>query len=400
MMKKYLSYCILALALVSCVHPDAENPYEGMLCTMDVKLIYPEGHSEAAREGVAVRLEEINTMASYSGATADDAVARMSVPCGLYRISVSDRLDNSIFNATLDKVRFTSDSEINIELTYSKAGTLVVKEIYCGGCTKAPASGNYQSDKYIIIHNNDTRTTYLDGLCFGTLAPYNSNSANPWGGIQDVAYIIQVVWQFGGDGTSFPLESGEDAVICINGAIDHTTMYPESVNLNNGDYFVCYNQTYFTNTSYHPAPGDKIRNDHILEVVEKLGQANAYAFSINSPTVVLFRPVGCTMKEYLQQADKIVSMPGSTADRVAVIPWEWIIDGVEVFNGSTTANNKRIRSDVDAGYVTLSATYQGRSLMRKVDEQASAQHGYTVLADTNNSSNDFVELEKASLHHE
>lgn len=391
---------LLLLLLCACVRPDSVNPYDGKLCTMNIRLQYPEGYQQAARAGVEVKLEEINTLGRFSTFTADDACATANLPRGFYRISVSDRLDKDIFNGTVDKFLFTSESEITVELTYSKAGSLVIKEIYCGGCTKEPAVGTYQSDKYIILHNNDIGTVYLDSLCFGTLAPYNSNSNNPWGGIMDFAPIIQALWQFGGDGTSFPLAPGEDAVLCLNGAIDHTTMYPLSVNLNNADYFVCYNQTYFTNTSYHPVPGDQIRTDHILDVVEKLGQANAYAFSQNSPTVIIFRPEGCSIREFIKREGSIIQIPGSTVDRVVKIPWEWIIDGVEVFNGSTTSNNKRIRSDVDAGYVTLSATAKGRSLMRLVDEEASMANGYEVLRDSNNSSEDFVELKQASLHHD
>ncbi|KAB6338615.1 DUF4876 domain-containing protein, partial [Bacteroides xylanisolvens] len=50
------------------------------------------------------------------------------------------------------------------------------------------------------------------------------------------------------------------------------------------------------------------------------------------------------------------------------------------------------------GYVTQSATYNGRSLYRHVDEEATQEAGYEVLVDTNNSSTDFYEREKQSLH--
>ncbi len=45
-----------------------------------------------------------------------------------------------------------------------------------------------------------------------------------------------------------------------------------------------------------------------------------------------------------------------------------------------------------------SDVFMGRSLMRRVDEQASASAGYEVLSDTNNSLNDFYETDKQSLH--
>lgn len=398
MMKRLPISLLIVLCAVSCVNVHTDNPYEASSCSVCVTLQYPDGYAGFARAGVEVSLEEMNNTFVYSLFTDASGKAVARLPRGLYRVSVSDRSGQSIFNGTCDKVAVNGATNLALPLKYSKAGTLVIREIYCGGCKKLPEVGDYQSDKYIILHNNDTRTVYLDSLCFGTLAPYNSNSSNPWGEIQDFAPIIQALWQFGGDGRSFPLESGQDAVLCLNGAIDHTVQYPLSVNLNKSDYFVCYNSTYFTNTVYHPAPGDQIARERILDVVVKVGKANAYAFSISSPTVVIFRPQDTTIQEFVQRGDTVIPIPGSTSDNVVTIPWEWILDGVEVFNGSTTSNNKRLSSDVDAGFVTLSDTFLGHSLVRRVDEQASAENGFTVLQDTNNSSNDFVEFEKATLH--
>jgi len=398
MMKKLL-ISLTVLVCVCCVKPSSDDPYNGALCSVSVRLEYPEGYAEAVREGVQVALEEVNNLYDYDARTDAWGCASISLPSGLYRISVSDRLGTAIFNGTLDRVHINSASSISIALKYSKAGTLIIKEIYCGGCKKLPEIGDYQADKYVMLHNNDSRTVYLDSLCFGTLAPYNSNSSNPWGGIRDVAPIIQALWQFGGTGTSFPLEPGEDAVLCLCGAIDHTAQYPLSVNLNRPGYFVTYNNTYFTNTSYHPAPGDKIASDHILDVVEKVGSANAYTFSINSPTAIIFRSVGCSIREYVKREGTITDVPGAR-DRVIEIPWDWIIDGVEVFNGASSSNNKRIRDDVDAGFVYQTNTYLGRSLIRNVDVQSSEENGYEVLVDTNNSSVDFYERQTASLHDE
>ena len=400
-MKKILSYILLLPVLVSCINLQDRNPYGPSLFKIEIRLKYPQEFSQAAREGVKVSIEDINRQYAYNLTTDASAAVRAELPLGLYRISVNDRLEQSIFNSSDERLVLEKDMSLELAMNYSKAGSLVIKEIYTGGCPMSPMIGNYQSDKYIMLHNNDNRTVYLDSLCFGTLAPYNSNASNPWGGIQDdFAPIIQAVWQFGGSGYSFPLEPGEDAVLCLNGAVDHTATYPLSVNLNKAEYFVCYNNVYFYNTTYHPAPGDKIRPERILEVVEKVGQANAYAISINSPTVIIFRPEGISMKEFVRSEGAIIAVPGSTNERVVAIPWAWILDGVEVFNGSASSNKKRIRNDVDAGYVYFSETYKGRSLVRRVDEEASATAGYEILSDTNNSTVDFYEREEALLHHE
>lgn len=400
-------FAILGLLASSCISQETGNPYADTLCSVTVKAVYPEGYADAVKRGVKVTLEDINLGNVYVRETEPDGTATFRVSNGLYRINVSDVGEEDIFNGTSDKVNIDSDRSVSVPLLHSKPGAIIIKEIYCGGCKRLPQEGNYQADKYVILHNNNYQVKYLDGLCFGTLFPYNSNATNPFTSkdpvtgetiFQDYLPIAQAVWQFGGDGTTFPLQPGEDAVLCLSGAIDHTVQYPLSVNLNKPEYFVCYNNTYFTNTTYHPAPGDQIAQDHILDVVVKTGIANAYTFSINSPTAVLFQAQGMTMDEFLRQPGSIVQVPGSTNDQVAAIPLEWVIDAVEVFNGASSSNSKRLAPSMDAGYVTQTDSYLGHTLFRRTDEALTASSGYEVLVDTNNSTNDFYERETQSLH--
>jgi hypothetical protein len=90
--------------------------------------------------------------------------------------------------------------------------------------------------------------------------------------------------------------------------------------------------------------------------------------------------------------------PGNAADRIVKVPYELIVDAVEVFDGRSSSNGKRLAPAADAGFVLLSDIFKGHTLRRRVDEAASAGNGYEVLADTNNSSNDFYESEIQSLH--
>ena len=327
---------------------------------------------------------------------------------GIYRILISDKADRDIFNGLADKVKLVNgDLTLNLPLVHSRSGAIIIKEIYCGGCTKLPFEGNYQSDKYMILHNNTSETQYLDSLCFGSLDPYNSQATNVWitqdestGAtiFPDFLPVAQCVWQFGGTGQTYPLAPGEDAVVVICGAIDHAVQYPQSVNLNKSGYFVCYNPVYFWNTLYHPAPGDQITPDHYLNVVIKTGQANAYTFSVFSPATVLFKAKDTTIQDFVAQADNVIQKPGSTVDRIVKVPVDWVLDAVEIYYGGSSNNMKRMPPSVDAGYVTQSALYDGRTLYRHTDEEASRETGYEILEDTNNSSSDFYEREKQSLH--
>ncbi len=407
-MKKYVLYILIWVSVLSCGRFMDRDPYESTLCTLSVKAVYPEDYAQYVREGVSVKVEDVNLGALYASSTDASGTATFSLPKGIYRVSISDVLEEDIFNGAADKVSVTAPgSSLDIRLLHSRSGSIVIKEIYCGGCKRLPQEGNYASDQYVILHNNDFRTRYLDGLCIGSLHPYNAMATNPFiskdPATGEVVYpdyvpVSEAVWMFGGEGDSFPLEPGEDAVVCLKGAIDHTLQFPLSVDLNVPGYFVCYNNSYFTNTTYHPAPGTNIARDHYLEVVVKTGIANAYTISINSPAMVLYRAEGMTMREFVQTSGAVIPIPGSANAQVTAIPPEWVVDAVEVFTGTSSSNAKRLPPSLDAGYVTLSDTYLGHTLFRRRDEAASAAAGYEVLSDSNNSSTDFYERETQSLH--
>lgn len=400
-MKRIIHILTLLLLAAGCADIRDVNPYEGGLHTLTVATVWPEG--DIVRSGAEVRVEDMNTGSRYISKTDADGTATFTLPNGLYRVTLSGRDGSNVFNASADKIAVSGgDYTLALKLSISKAGSIVIKELYCGGCKKFPQEGDYQADQYIILHNNDYQVQYLDGICFGTLSPYNSTGSNPWisggGELPEFLPLIQAVWQFPGDGDDFPLQPGEDAVLCLRGAIDHAAQYPLSVNLNRPDYFVCYNSTYFDNTKFHPAPGNLISQDRYLDVVIKTGKANAYTMSLSSPAVVIFRAEGITIQDYVLIPENVTPVPGNAVDNVVKVPYEWVLDAVEVFDGRSASNQKRLAASADAGYVSLSDTFLGHTLMRRVDEEATAQASYEILVDTNNSLNDFYETEKQSLH--
>ena len=404
-MKRLLYILSIVLAAVSCADIRHVNPYEEGLHVLTVAPQWPDFAPSRGLNiiGAEVRVEDMNTGSRYVSQTGADGTATFTLPNGLYRVNLSGRDGSDVFNASADKVVVSGeDFTLSLKLSISKAGSIVIKELYCGGCKKLPQEGDYQADQYIILHNNDYQVQYLDGICFGTLSPYNSTGANPWiskdGLLPEFIPLIQAVWQFPGDGDDFPLQPGEDAVVCLRGAIDHAAQYPLSVNLNRPDYFVCYNSTYFDNTAYHPAPGNLISQDRYLDVVIKTGKANAYTMSLSSPAVVIFRATDTTIQDHVLIPENVTPVPGSAVDNVVKVPYEWVLDAMEVFDGRSASNQKRLAASADAGYVSLSDTFLGHTLMRRVDEEATAQAGYEILADTNNSLNDFYETEKQSLH--
>ena len=179
---KHLSYIFITILTISgCMDINKDNPYDDQLHTLRITAIYPEDYRSSLREGATVKIEDINRGNTYRATTDKNGIVSFDLTNGLYRIQVSDRADRDIFNGLADNVKLVNgDITLNIPLTHSRSGAIVIKEIYCGGCTKLPLEGNYQSDKYIILHNNDSEVQYLDSLCFGALDPYNSQATNVW----------------------------------------------------------------------------------------------------------------------------------------------------------------------------------------------------------------------------
>ena len=404
-MKRILTLSLAALLLLSC-GGDYKNPWPESLLNLSVRPVYPDAFTGTTPESGTVKAEEMTTGALYKANTDRDGIAEMALPAGMYRVSFSARTGQTLLNGSKDRVLVTEDRALDLPLDLSEAGSIVIKELYVGGCSKAPEEGTYQSDQYVLLHNNDSETAYLDSLCFGTLSPYNATGTNSWlirdpetGDLTfpDFVPVVTVVWRFPGNGRTWPLQPGEDALIALRGAIDHSAAYPLSVNLNRSDCFVCYNPTYFPNPLYHPAPGDKVRQDHILEVLIKTGQSNANTISMSSPTFVIFKSRGITMEDYLLQTDAVRIPAGNSADRSVIVPYAWLIDAVEVFDGRSSNNAKRLSPKADAGFVYQSDVFKSRSVVRKKDEEASREAGYEILQDTNNSSTDFYESEAPTL---
>lgn len=396
----------IALTAVGCTSFNDAHPYDADLLTLEIASIYPVGYESAVQSGIEVKATEITNGNAYTARM--DAAGRVSfrIPRGIYRIAVSDRREDAIFNGALEEVRLTGEGPQRLELPLFRSvpGTLVIKEIYCGGCPMTPATGNLQNDQYVILHNNDNRTQYLDGLCFGIVAPSASGANNNWvttvdGELrfQEFAPVFECVWQFQGTGSDFPLAPGEDAVIAIRGAIDFTQDFSLSVDLNKPEYFATFSRLHFENEKLNLSPGDQIQPSHLLQVIKKTGVSKAYSLAINSPAIIIFRPEeGFDFTAYLDNDDACVATePGGSAKCVKV-PWAWILDGVEIFY--STNNRKRLMTEIDAGAFPFSVTFQCHTIHRKLDETATAANGYPIYVDTNNSSVDFYERPTQSLN--
>ncbi|MCK9304003.1 MAG: DUF4876 domain-containing protein [Bacteroidales bacterium] len=391
------------------------NPYGDGVKRLNITLVYPEGFEDEAKAGAEISILNPTNGTKYNLLSDGEGKASINLQYGFYSLSITDKgtpVSGSIpvFNKSIDQIRIADtlkgDMNINVDLVLSYAGQLIIKEIYYRGCAKPDGKPYEFYDKYIIVYNNSDELAYLDGVCFGVVEPFFApSSPTPWSYtnnegqrvIRDTIPIIEAVWQFPGDGTSHALHPGEEAVVAVAAAIDHTILYPNSVNLNVPGYWVCYNQIY-TNANYHPSPGPNLAN-HWLSLLWKGSTLKAYSFSTASPAPVLFRIPEVDAQAYVNDPANRSRKPGaSAATEYVMIPSSWVLDGVECLNSATL--NKRLPASIDATYFLMTDTerYLSKTAHRKTDQVATEKAGGRVVyQDTNNSANDFYIRDTQSI---
>ena len=120
---------ILAGITYGCASID-NDPYSATMNTLSINVIYPEGKEQYMREGVSIAIEDINRGNAYKTATDKDGKASMRLPNGIYRVTVSDRTEESVFNGSSDKVNLSEkDVNLSLNLIESKSGDIIIKEI-------------------------------------------------------------------------------------------------------------------------------------------------------------------------------------------------------------------------------------------------------------------------------
>lgn len=256
---------------------------------------------------------------------------------------------------------------------------IIIKEVYNGGCPKDEGTSFFQMDKCIILYNNCPQQIVANNLCFGFATPYNAeaNSVdNVYGAdgrlvYEDEGFIpaLNGFWYYPG---SLVIEPYQQVVVNVQGAINNTLTYSQSVNYANADYYCMYDpESGYVNTSYYPTPADVIPASHYLKAV-KYGQGNAWPLSTTSPALFIFQPQGVTPVAFGTDANSLWYAPGEAHDAIHAnvkVPVDWIIDAVEIFNGAKKEScKKRLTADVDAGYVYLTNKL-GHSLYRNVDKE-------------------------------
>lgn len=401
-------FLILALLFQSCLKDVVKEDFgqDKVSALINVKVTMPEGYNFSL-SGRNVLLTDPNTGLQFSGVTDDSGIASIRVAYGSY-VAVSEFTEITedqslyIFNGTTERMRVTPKDEkvFDATLSYniSKTGQIIIKEFYYGGCLDPVTNKAYAKDQYIILYNNSDKVAYLDSLCLGVAHPYNAptnGKLSDWvktgtSELRDSVPNITFAWIFPGNGQQYPLQPGEEAVISLN-AINHKASVSTSVNLGKPGYWALYDPIL---TKQHSAPEAGV---NYVTCYWKMGTAGTFVLSQLSPALFIYRMGGKSISKFIEDTYTVnPTTPNNRNNDVLMIDKNLIIDGIECFRSVT--DSKRLRPEIDNGFAMTPGSGQGYSVHRKVDLAATAKAGGRIVyQDTNNSSNDFELLPKASL---
>lgn len=401
-----LSLLIASLSLWGCMKDLKTDDFtdDALSSEISVTVKMPQGY-DYETSGLVIKLIDPGSGLEFSGTTNQAGTATIRVAPGNYLASTETKHVGTggvifIFNGTSEKIRVTPKDpkqvSANLTLNVSRSGQIVIKEFYYGGCMNPATGKSYSKDTYFILYNNSDQTAYLDSLCVGVTDPYNaptngkvSNWVKPYTTeLRDSVPNVTMAWIFPGNGTSHPLQPGEEVVVSLN-AINHKTICSTSVNLGKLGYWAMYDAIQ-TKGQSTPEPGV-----NLLISFWKRGSATSYVISTSSPALFIYTLGGKNPAQFV--TDTYTPNPsGSTSFDCLMVDKNLILDGVECLRSET--DSKRLRPEIDNGFAMTDGSGTGQCVHRNIDETATAAAGGRIVyMDTNNSSNDFEKRTSVSL---
>ncbi|MGV0964479.1 DUF4876 domain-containing protein [Empedobacter falsenii] len=325
----------------------------------------------------------------------------------------ADTEDNVEFNGSAQNVTVNSTNiSLEIELNSVKTiGGLILKQIYYGG--SHIKEGALFRDQFLEIYNNSNEVIYADGLIFGQLfgaysvesQPYSQpNGQLDWSKGEgnkegarantDFVYVANAI-RVPGNGTTYPVQPGESITIAQT-AINHKGNYTDAngkvieilkpeltVDLSNADFEV--NMTEYLGSQYSYDIQNPLVPD--MDIVWWVANKDLILDNLGRQAYILFRATDEEIKGF----GKVKNPNNKTAYEYLQLPNKYILDGVETTQdmGSKLVP-KKLQNKQDAGYAYLTGgSYTSTSIIRKTQKTV---NGRIILKDTNNSTNDFVNI--------
>lgn len=318
---------------------------------------------------------------------------------GLYDVSYS-----AVVNVTDDNGKVTTKNiqafvqgvEINadnstinlVTYVYVPTDDFIISEVFFTG-TLRPTGNQYYGDDYVKIYNNTDHVLYADGLTFLESKFTTTQKYNYRPNVMATAFTVQAIYTIPGSGTDYPVQPGEELLICDTG-IDHRVANENSFDLSHANF-----EWYDVSTS-------PTNLDIDSPTVPNLDKWYCYTLSFfllhnrGFKAWALARiPIDKEqyLSQYLYRYNYEIIVESGTypmSQQAYKMPNEWIVDAVNCSVEAEYAWNVT-HSSLDRGYAYCGTmdhdkTRYFHSVRRKM---LYLKDGKPVLKDTNNSSEDF-----------
>jgi hypothetical protein len=300
--------------------------------------------------------------------------------------------------------------EVALELTSGRIGNWLIKQVNYGGSHRT--NGALFRDQFMEICNNSSDTLYADSLYIADV--FNSTSPTPdqskgyylpggqldWtksagmpAGINanDDFLYAKSLYRIPGNGRTYPVAPGKSIVIAQN-ALNHkapftngngvvvTVIDPSlTIDLSIANFEVFLGKGFASDIDVAGVPNMEIissnGNDWVLDNTGR----NAWVIFQTSQNA----------KDWAAYPD-----PSATAGATTMyiqMPKSMVIDGVETQPGLVGQVPKKLDNNLDAGFTYLpKGPYTSQAVIRKVAKTVGTRK---ILQDTNNSSNDFENID-------
>ncbi|MDO5570448.1 MAG: DUF4876 domain-containing protein [Bacteroidales bacterium] len=286
------------------------------------------------------------------------------------------------------KMRLGSQPDLSsLLLMVSSSNPVIIKELYYAG-SRTPSNMTYRNDGFYTIHNNSLDDVKLNDYYIASVENFGGKGiAGPqWPGEETGNYkniYAMTIWKIVSSNSSYYLKGGEDATIAVMAAphnknADYNLNSP--VDLSNADF-----EAYISNPS-NSYPDFQAQN---MKLIFWPSFSYLWRISVFGQGIVLIKATEEEMNSF-----ETVTLPESFQDPFEdeeywlckKIPNKYIVDAVDLSENKSSTVSKRFPPVLDAGVASVEATYNSKSVIRKVQKQ---EGDFIIYQDTNNSSEDF-----------
>ena len=274
---------------------------------------------------------------------------------------------------------------------YNASSDFVISEIYYMALPQGGTS-LYNRAQYIRITNNSNETLYADGLAFLISKDLTQMKRNLYEPYQDTDFFAGAIYVVPGEGKTVPVEAGKSLTIALN-AKDHSTIDKRLPDLSHADFEIFDKSS---NPKVQDEDNGAVKNlnswfkESLTFTTLHVRGGKSYALArikMDEQTFLKEKHYVSKYKFVFKDTSKDMQHEGYK------VPNEWIVDAVntglkdefewnivspKLDQGFTYCFNKQTDKNTEA-YSVIRRSFGGK------------------LIDTNNSTNDFLPLQKPTL---